>query len=247
MLTFSFIHTTFKPLLKIGGHEMEQKRAFGYLRVSGKGQVNGDGFDRQEQSILDYAKDHNILIEKIYREEGVSGAQEKRPALAELIISLEQNGHGIQTVIIEKMDRLARDLMIQEIIVADFKKKGFELISVHEGEDLLTEDPTRKLIRQVMGAIAEYDKTMTVLKLRVARERKRLREGKCEGRKGYSDFRSEDYYEQLMREIKQLRRKHKGQNRKPFTQVAKELNNQKWETPSGKPFSGQIVQNLLRK
>ena len=33
-----------------------------------------------------------------------------------------------------------------------------------------------------VGAIAEYDKSMTVLKLRAARERKRIQDGKCEGK-----------------------------------------------------------------
>ena len=98
------------------------------------------------------------------------------------MVSLEQNGLGVKTILIEKVDRLARDLMIQETIINDLQKKGFDLISVVEGDDLLSGDPTRKLVRQVLGAIAEYDETMTVLKLRTARERIRARDGKCEVR-----------------------------------------------------------------
>ena len=56
-------------------------KAFAYLRVSGKGQVNGDGFPRQLKAIREYAKAHDIRIAKIYREEGVSGTKdmENRP------------------------------------------------------------------------------------------------------------------------------------------------------------------------
>lgn len=163
------------------------KRAFGYVRVSGKGQVDGDGLIRQEKAIRDYAEHTGIVIEKIYREEGVSGTLQDRPALAAMMVSLEQNGLGIKIILIEKVDRLARNLMIQEAIINDLQKKGFDLISVVEGDDLLSDDPTRKLVRQVPGAISEYDKTMTVLKLRTARARIRSRNGKCEGRKGYSE------------------------------------------------------------
>jgi hypothetical protein len=41
--------------------------------------------------------------------------------------------------------------------------------------------PTARLVRQVLGAISEFDKAMTVAKLRGARERKRRGTGKCEG------------------------------------------------------------------
>jgi len=224
-----------------------KKKAFAYSRCSSKGQINGDTWDRQEKAINDYAESHGIEVEKFFRDEGITGTTENRPALAEMIVSMQQNGHGIKTVIIEKMDRLARDLMVQEIIIADFKKEGFELISAHEGEDLLSEDPTRKLVRQVLGAIAEYDKTMTVLKLRAARERKRIREGHCEGRKGYRKFDNE-YQDKLIQEIKRLRRKSKGSSKRMgYKQVADALNRSSFVTASGKEFNEMIVQNLLRK
>ena len=47
----------------------------------------------------------------------------------------------------------------------------------------IDDTPTAKLVRQVLGAISEFDKAMTVAKLRGARERKRREAGKCEGRK----------------------------------------------------------------
>ena len=59
--------------------------------------------------------------------------------------------------------------MIQEHIIQDLQRRGIALVSVAE-PDLCSDDPTRKLMRQIMGAIAEYDKTMTVLKLRGARQ-----------------------------------------------------------------------------
>jgi hypothetical protein len=41
--------------------------------------------------------------------------------------------------------------------------------------------PTATFVRQVLGAVAQLDKAMTVAKLRGARERKRRENGWCEG------------------------------------------------------------------
>ena len=77
-----------------------------------------------------------------------------RPALLEMMEALHSN--GVKLVLLEKLDRLARDLMIQETIIGDLRKYGFELVSVIE-PDLCQDDPTRKLMRQIIGAIAEYE------------------------------------------------------------------------------------------
>ena len=99
--------------------------------------------------------------------------------------------NGTKLVLVEKLDRLARDLMVQETIIGDLRKNGFDLISVME-PDLLQDDPSRKLMRQIFGAIAEYEKTMIVLKLRGARVRARAKQGRCEGRKPFGYFEGED-------------------------------------------------------
>lgn len=165
-------------------------RAFAYLRVSGKGQIDGDGFSRQQAAIKEYAGAHSIRIVKVFRDEGISGTTEleNRPALMGLLEALVAN--GTKLVLIEKLDRLARDLMVQETIIGDLRKRGFELISVTE-PDLLQHDPTRVLMRQIFGAIAQYEKAMIVAKLRGARERMKAKEGRCEGRKPYGTFEGE--------------------------------------------------------
>jgi DNA invertase Pin-like site-specific DNA recombinase len=164
-------------------HNRDMK-AFAYLRVSGKGQVEGDGFNRQLDAIKKYAQAQGVKIAKVFREEGVSGTKdlENRPAFLDMMTALHSN--GVRLVLVEKLDRLARDLMIQETIIADLRKHGFDLVSVLE-PDLLQDDPSRKLMRQIFGAIAEYEKTMLVLKLRGARNRTKAKTGRCEGAKPY--------------------------------------------------------------
>lgn len=221
---------------------MKQDRVYGYLRVSGKSQVRGDGFARQEQAIREYAELHGIEIVRIFKEEGVSGTKAARPALAKLMVALERNGHGVKTILIEKVDRLARDLLVQETIIGDLKKNGYELMSAHEGDKLLSDDPTRKLIRQVMGAIAEYEKAMLVEKMRAAKDRIRTAQGKCEGQKSYRESNPD-----LIKAIRRLRWKRKGVRRKTYDQVALELNERGFAQKNGKPLTGNSVRGIVHR
>ena len=80
-----------------------------------------------------------------------------------------------------------RDPMVQEAAIADLHKHGFNLISAAE-PDLMAQDPTRVMMRQLMGAVSQYEKSQIVVKLRGARMRKRAKEGRCEGRKPFAGW-----------------------------------------------------------
>lgn len=215
-------------------------KAYAYLRVSSKGQVEGDGLTRQMKAIEDYVKANGIEVVDTFSDEGISGTMENRPALAELLVALEDDtGNGVKTVLIERMDRLARDLLVQETIAHDMQKMGVRLISVCDGEDLLSEEPTRRLVRQVLGAIAEYDKTVMVLKLRVARERIRAKTGKCEGRKGYNEISPG-----VLEELRKLRLVKPRLTRRDMAAC---LNEKGLKSCGGDPFSETTVRNLLHR
>ncbi len=98
--------------------------------------------------------------------------------------------NGTRTIIIERLDRLARDLMVQEHIIADLRHREITLFSAAE-PDLCIDDPSRKLLRQIMGAIAEYDRAMITSKLATARKRMKSATGRCEGRKPYGNIPAE--------------------------------------------------------
>ena len=213
-------------------------KCFGYVRVSSKSQVDGDGPERQEKAIRDYARAHGIGVVEIFTDGGVSGTLEDRPALAEMLVSLEQNGHGVKTVVIEKLDRLARDLMVQEGIIRDFKRHDVALISAIEGADLLADDPTRKLVRQVLGAIAEYDKQMLVLKLAAARRRMRARTGKCEGQKSYTET---DHGQAAISRLLELRKQGKS-----WQETAEAMNAEGHKTKRGLAWTAMNCQQTGR-
>ena len=159
-------------------------QCFAYLRVSGAGQLDGDGFDRQRLAISNHATLHDFEIVRWFEEKAVPGATdfENRPAWMEMIGAL----NGVTTIAVEKLDRLARDMGVQEYILRDLTRRGVKLVSTQE-QDIDSPDPTRILFRQMMGAIAQYDKAMIVLKTRAARERIRGRGERCEGAKPFGE------------------------------------------------------------
>ena len=211
-------------------------RCYVYLRVSSVGQVEGDGFERQLIAVRSYAQANGIKIAKIFREEGVSGTKdlENRPALRELLTALHAD--GVKLVLIEKLDRLARDLMIQESIIADLNRHGFEIRSVAE-PDLCSGDPSRTLIRQILGAFSQYERAMIVLKLRGARQRMRAKVGRCEGRKPYGTRPGES---EVIARMRQLR--SQGQS---LTRITETLNLDT-KPRTGKQFYAANVGRILK-
>jgi len=140
--------------------------------------------------------------------------------------------------LIEKLDRLAHDLMVQETIIGDLRKRDFELVSVTE-PDLLQHDPTRVLMRQVFGAIAQYEKAMTVAKLRGARERMKAKEGRCEGRKPYGTFEGETEVLARMNELRSA-----GLS---FDVIATTLNQEGMKPRYEGKWQGRLINRILAR
>lgn len=157
-------------------------KVFGYLRVSGRGQMDGDGPERQEKAIRLYCVQHGYTLVELFIE-SISGTNdlEGREQFQKMRTAI---GNEIRGVVIEKLDRLARDLMIQEQFIADLQRNGVTLFSTQE-PDLCSQEPARILMRQIMGAFAQYDRAMIVSRTRAARKRIRERGGRCEGRSPY--------------------------------------------------------------
>ncbi len=65
-------------------------KAVSYSRVSGKGQVEGYGFDRQEESIKYFAERNGYELVDFYKEEGISGTTEEEggSAFKEMLLTV---------------------------------------------------------------------------------------------------------------------------------------------------------------
>jgi DNA invertase Pin-like site-specific DNA recombinase len=159
--------------------------AFAYLRTSSATNVGADkdSDKRQRQAILAYARRHGIELAGEYWDTDVNGADpvHTRPAFAEMLAAIA--GNGVRTILVETAARFARDLIVQETGFAYLRDLGVTLIAADDPDAFTADTPTAVMIRQILGAVAQFEKASLVAKLKGARDRKRAREGRCEGRK----------------------------------------------------------------
>lgn len=220
-----------------------------YLRVSGKGQVEGTGLDRQLDTITGWAKHAGATVERVYREEGVSGTLDEshRPEFARMVEDLLSN--GCRTVAVESLDRFARDLGVQMQLLAYLMSKGLTLISASTGDNVtaaVADDPMRRAMVQMQGIFSELDKNLLVRKLRKGRQRRRDETGKCEGRPFFGTKQGEDA---TMQRIKELYRKPHGGSRRSYQEIADLLNRepQAYPSRSGRPWAKGTVYQIIRR
>lgn len=220
--------------------------AFGYVRVSGKGQIDGDGPERQSDAIKAFCQQFGVkLLEPIFFEPAVSGTVSAmdRPAFAQMVSYIEANSTlQVDCIVVERLDRLARDLMVSELLLAECRKRKIAVYAADQGAliDLASNelDPTRKLVRQILGALAEWEKSALVKKLRVARDRARRENGHCEGPKKFGSTESEAT---VLAQLKAMQ--IGGQT---LREIAQNANQMGLKSRSGQPWTKASVFNVLQ-
>lgn len=167
-----------------------KQRITAYLRVSTDRQAEeGLGLEIQEQAIRQWATAGGYRIGLWTRDEGVSGSNglDTREGLSEALGALKDK--DVSGVVVYRLDRLARDLIVQETLLAEVRRLGGAVYSTSAAEAGYLEDdpddPSRRLIRQVLGAVSEYERSMIALRLRSGRRRKAEKGGYAYGSPAY--------------------------------------------------------------
>jgi DNA invertase Pin-like site-specific DNA recombinase len=106
-----------------------------------------------------------------YIDHGVSGAKERRPALDSLLSAARRR--DVAVVLVTKLDRLARSLHQLVALGREFEALGVDLVVTDQAVDTTT--PSGRLLFHVLGAIAEFERSLirdrVVAGLRRAQER----------------------------------------------------------------------------
>ena len=228
---------------------MKHKEAFGYLRVSTKGQAkeNKHGFKRQRETIESFSKRAGFKIIKYFKEP-VSGCkgEDERPAFMEMVSTMLRENRII-CIVVEGMDRLARELMVQEQLISYLASKGIDLYPANTGENVtqaIKEDPVKKAMVQMQGVFSELEKSRLVKKLRKAREALREKKGRCEGVKPYGSLEGES---EIVKLIKSLHKKPKGKKRMSHQRIADELNSRSIKPRSADKWEAMTVYNIINR
>jgi len=218
-------------------------KAVAYLRTSSATNVgeDKDSATRQMAAIERYAASAGCEIVSSYYDAAVRGgdAIDARPGFAAMLNRLV--GNGVKTIIVETASRFARDLIVQETGFAMLRKLGIDLIAADSPTAFLEDTPTAIMVRQILGAVAQFQKAELVAKLRSGRKRKRALTGSCEGRKGSAVFRPE-----IVAVAKRLRRKNpKSGERRSLRKIAAELAAAGFTNEAGRPFHPQSVKAMV--
>jgi DNA invertase Pin-like site-specific DNA recombinase len=218
------------------------KTAVAYLRTSSATNVgpDRDSDKRQRAAIVAFGKRAGFTLVGEFYDAAVSGADpvDQRLGFAQMLQRLAAN--GAKTIIVESPDRFARDLAVQLAGHDMLKSLGISIIPA-SAPDFFTEDtPTAVLVRQVLGAIAQFEKASAVAKLAAARKRKRECEGRCEGRKPLSETRPE-----VVALARKLRRRRPKGGQLSLREVSKQLAAQGFLNERGKPFAAKSVASML--
>jgi DNA invertase Pin-like site-specific DNA recombinase len=146
-------------------------------------------------------------------------------------------------LVVERADRLGRDLIVSEMAVRAFAEAGVAIVTADTGQDLTDDnDPSRKLIRQVLNAVAEYERSALVAKLRAARERKKRNGGHSVGCYRFGQHPERPHEAATLARIRELRRTRR--RRATLRDVAGVLNAEGHPSRSGRSWTPAMVRDL---
>lgn len=221
----------------------EPKHVIGYLRTSSAANVgtDKDSEKRQRDAIQSYASRAGCEVVAWHYDAAVSGADaiDTRPGFAAALERIASN--GVRTIVVETANRFARDLIVQETGYRLLRQQGVELIAADSPGSFIEDTPTAALIRQVLGAVAQFEKAALVAKLKGARDRKKRETGKCEGRKSHGEARPD-----VVKAAKRLRRANpKTGARRSLRAISADLAAVGYVNENGKPFNPNSIKAML--
>lgn len=150
-------HQTAKPLAAI------------YVRVSTQDQAqHGFSLDAQQDSLQNYAKALGYEIFKIYRDEGKSAKDLKRPEMQQMLKDAESG--KFQAIFIYKLDRFSRSIKDLILTIDQLKTWGIDFISLQD--KIETASASGKLMFHIISAFAEFERNIIGDRTKFGMERK---------------------------------------------------------------------------
>lgn len=218
-----------------------------YLRVSTDAQAeSGAGLDAQLDACQKYAQKRQLEIDRVFKDEGISGAAELdgRPGLMEAVNELKKG----DILLVAKRDRLARGDQMALIQIAVEKKKSRIISSVDEGTEGDKDDPMTYMMRGMTDLFAGFERLLIKSRTKAALKAKKDR-GERVGHIpfGYQlaadgiQLESNKAEQDILRQMREL--KESGLS---IRDIAKELNSRKAFNRGNSTWNHGSVHRMLK-
>lgn len=145
-----------------------------YARVS---TTNGQSPEMQLAELREYASRRGWEVFGEYVDSGISGSKESRPELNRLMADAHRRNFDV--VVCWKVDRFGRSLKHLVNALADLDSYGVAFVSLRDNLDLST--PSGRLMFQIIGAMAEFERSLIQERVRAGLRNAKLK-GKTLGR-----------------------------------------------------------------
>jgi DNA invertase Pin-like site-specific DNA recombinase len=128
----------------------------------------------QTRELEEYCQRRGWELADSYIDNGISGSEESRPELDRLMADARQR--KLDVVLVWKLDRFGRSLKHLVNALAEFEALGITFASLKDNLDLST--PSGRLMFQIIGAMAEFERSLIQERVRAG-----LRNARAKGRK----------------------------------------------------------------
>ena len=217
---------------------------YAYYRVSTQTQAEQNGIEMQISEIERYCKEKGILIDGVFKDEGISGTRADREGLNDLLAILEKG----DKVIVQNTSRLWRNDSVKVMIHHEMKKCGVDIISIEQKTySIYSKDPNDFLFNGMMELLDQYERMTISMKLAKGRKARAKTGNKPCGTApiGYRWEGNEiviDYNNQLVvQDVFKIFLEEKN-----LSKTQRKCKEKGYKTTRGKDFSVQAIKNILQ-
>jgi DNA invertase Pin-like site-specific DNA recombinase len=150
----------------------QQSRVAIYARVSTAN--NGQDPAMQTRELREYCDRRGWQVTGEYVDVGISGSTDRRPELDRLLVDAHRRRFDV--VLVWKLDRFSRSLRNLVNSLAELDTLGVDFVSFRDNLDFST--PSGRLMFQIIGAMAEFERALIQERVRAG-----MRNARAKGRR----------------------------------------------------------------
>ncbi len=138
-------------------------RTIAYTRVSTERQTEGNGIEQQRNAIAAWAAATGCTIND-WASDAETGMSVDREEIQRLLTAAKAK--DFQRLVVDRLDRLGRTVLVIEGLFQEFRAAGVDVLCVNHA---IESTPSGSMIRHVMSAVAEYQRSEWLARMKTCK------------------------------------------------------------------------------